>query len=207
MIPQQAIMDISLSHAELRMLAIIAARPTAQNGWRSATQAQLAEELGLAPKSDGGVRQLIVRLIRKGYIERNAGSGVSMSSYRIHAADPAWRMSDIKRVRPKSPPRRPRDALLDTVMRNTRRARRLGCEGHHTVAEILELFENQGGKCAHSWCRADLHIVGYHLDHRMPLVLGGSNGCDNLQYLCPTCNNKKGRHHPDDFARRQGAVP
>lgn len=83
MIPQQAIMDISLSHAELRMLAIVAARRNSRHGWTDASHACLAADHGLAPKSDGRVRQLLMPLIEKGYIERHAGSGRTNSRYRV----------------------------------------------------------------------------------------------------------------------------
>lgn len=70
-----------------------------------------------------------------------------------------------------------------------RRALVLGAEGSHTAADVRALFEAQDGFCAA--CRVDLSIAGYHVDHVHPLSKGGSNGPENLQLLCPTCNKKK----------------
>lgn len=83
MIPQQAIMDTTLSHAELRMLAIIATRRNSRHGWTDACHSRLAADHGLAPGSEPRVRQLLIPLIEKGYIERIAGSGRTQSRYRV----------------------------------------------------------------------------------------------------------------------------
>jgi len=45
---------------------------------------------------------------------------------------------------------------------------------------------------------------GYHLDHIMPLALGGTNISTNLQLLCPPCNWKKNAKHPVDFMQERG---
>lgn len=52
-------------------------------------------------------------------------------------------------------------------------------------------------------CRCDIKD-GYHLDHIMPLALGGTNASVNLQLLCPACNRKKHAKHPVDFMQSQG---
>jgi 5-methylcytosine-specific restriction endonuclease McrA len=76
--------------------------------------------------------------------------------------------------------------------------------GSGTVSlDILEiLWELQCGMCAYDfWCRNDLSKVGFHLDHVMPLALGGRHEDANLQLLCPSCNLSKGPKHPDEFVR------
>lgn len=46
------------------------------------------------------------------------------------------------------------------------------------------------------YCSAD--ITGkYHMDHVMPLALGGKHEPANIQLLCPTCNVRKSSRHPD----------
>lgn len=86
---------------------------------------------------------------------------------------------------------------------NNRRVRELGINGKHTAAQVAAMLQVQGSTCAHPWCKADL-ASGFHADHRMPLVLGGSNDIRNIQLLCPPCNQKKGAKHPVDFAQRNG---
>ena len=52
-------------------------------------------------------------------------------------------------------------------------------------------------------CSVDVS-KNYHIDHIMPLALGGYNGPPNLQILCRTCNQKKYCKHPVDFMQERG---
>lgn len=63
---------------------------------------------------------------------------------------------------------------------------------------VAAMKEAQGGKC--KYCNG----AAEHLDHIMPIKLGGTNELANLQWLCKTCNLKKGAKHPDDFERDIG---
>jgi 5-methylcytosine-specific restriction endonuclease McrA len=85
------------------------------------------------------------------------------------------------------------------VRNQNRRAvkRAVGGKLSHGLAD--KLFKQQHGLCA-CGCGGNLSL-GYHLDHRMPLYLGGSNTDDNIQLLIPRCNLRKGRMHPDAFFR------
>lgn len=74
-------------------------------------------------------------------------------------------------------------------------------EGTHTAEDVRAIYDRQGGECV--YCGADLS-KGYHVDHIMPLILGGSNAPENLQCLCPTCNLRKGPKHPDDWHKEIG---
>lgn len=88
--------------------------------------------------------------------------------------------------------------------RRTRRARAKQAGGQHTVADLSAIFDAQRGLCA--YCKIDLSHVEKNVDHILPLALGGSNGPENLQYLCRPCNQSKGARHPDDFARSIGLL-
>lgn len=79
-----------------------------------------------------------------------------------------------------------------------RRARRLQAEGSHTLEEIAELLKEQDNRCA--CCGYDISD-DRHLDHIMPLALGGSNYIENLQWLCSFCNLSKNDRHPDDWEK------
>jgi hypothetical protein len=64
-----------------------------------------------------------------------------------------------------------------------------------------KLFRLQRGKCP---CCG--HALGdnYHMDHIMPLALGGSNTDDNIQLLRQRCNQQKRAAHPIDFMQLRG---
>ena len=64
-----------------------------------------------------------------------------------------------------------------------------------------KLFDLQRGKCA--CCGTELGD-NYHLDHIMPIALGGSNSDGNIQLLRQTCNNQKRAKHPIDFMQSRG---
>lgn len=82
--------------------------------------------------------------------------------------------------------------------KRTNRAKRANAEGVHAGHDIKALFAHQRGTCPN--CQALLIKRGigkYHVDHIMPLALGGSNWPSNLQLLCPPCNLDKNAKHPD----------
>lgn len=75
--------------------------------------------------------------------------------------------------------------------------------GSHSAGDILKILAAQNLACR--YCSADLSD-GYHIDHRIPLCLGGSNWPENLQALCAPCNLSKGGKHPDVFEAQIGFV-
>jgi 5-methylcytosine-specific restriction endonuclease McrA len=85
-----------------------------------------------------------------------------------------------------------------------RRARVKGLPGQHTPSDLREILKAQGYRCAN--CRADLRKAKKHVDHIMPLALGGSNDRANIQYLCAPCNLTKAAKDPIAFAREQGRL-
>ena len=87
------------------------------------------------------------------------------------------------------------------VQRSKRRARMAGADGAHTADDVREIFALQRGKCA---ACGGLLDKGFHADHIVPLALGGSNGRENIQVLCPTCNLSKRHKHPVDFMQQKG---
>lgn len=74
-----------------------------------------------------------------------------------------------------------------------------------SASDVKELFATQGGKCAEPSCRTALSD-GYHVDHIMPLALGGRNTAENIQLLCARCNVKKGSKHPIRWANENGRL-
>lgn len=82
-----------------------------------------------------------------------------------------------------------------------RRARKLSVGGKLTSDLSSKLFQLQNGRCA--CCKKPLGN-DYHLDHIMPLALGGTNTNDNIQLLRARCNLQKQAKHPVDFMQQRG---
>lgn len=74
-----------------------------------------------------------------------------------------------------------------------RRATKYGLTEHHKADDIKSLVAAQRDLCAR--CAVVMHDV-YHVDHIVPLRLGGRNSRQNLQLLCVLCNLKKGAREP-----------
>lgn len=87
---------------------------------------------------------------------------------------------------------------------HTRRARKKASGGTHTAADIAAIAKAQGHRCA--YCRADLRKTKRHVDHIMPLALGGSNDKSNIQLTCQPCNLSKGARDPIAFAQERGML-
>src|SRR5215472_2579692 len=85
------------------------------------------------------------------------------------------------------------------VGERNREARERGATGSHTYADIQAIGEAQGWRCA--YCPADI-ASGYHIDHYLPIALGGTNDRANLRLACAPCNQSKHDLHPDDWLRR-----
>ena len=87
------------------------------------------------------------------------------------------------------------------ISRQNRRARLIANGGVLSKRIVERLMVLQGGKCA---CCGKPLGGEYHLDHRMPLFLGGTNTDMNMQLLTPTCNLQKSKKHPNDFMQERG---
>jgi 5-methylcytosine-specific restriction endonuclease McrA len=87
------------------------------------------------------------------------------------------------------------------VKQHKRRARMKKVGGTFSVGDIFAMLKRQRGKCV--VCRRNIS-KNYHIDHIMPLVLGGRNTTSNIQLLCPHCNLSKYDKHPIDFMQEKG---
>lgn len=84
-----------------------------------------------------------------------------------------------------------------------RRARIAGAGGGGLSRGITKkLLTAQKGRCA--VCRGELSKSGYHLDHVVPLVVGGLHADKNMQLLCPSCNHSKSARDPVEFMQSRG---
>lgn len=83
------------------------------------------------------------------------------------------------------------------LARNRNRiARQRDAEGSHTAADVLAQKGRQKSRCY--WC--NFRLDKYHVDHVVPLALGGGNGPENIVVSCPACNQRKHATHPMDWA-------
>lgn len=87
-----------------------------------------------------------------------------------------------------------------TSARN-RRAKVLDAGGVHSHNDVLSIYFAQKGRCA--YCKVKVGKK-YHVDHIVPISKGGTNGRDNLQICCPTCNLRKNAKDPIEFAQELG---
>lgn len=88
------------------------------------------------------------------------------------------------------------------IHRQNRSARKREAGGRLSAGLAAKLFKLQRGKCA-CGCGQPLGD-DYHLDHRMPLALGGANEDWNMQLLTATCNLQKSTKHPVEFMQQRG---
>ncbi len=84
-----------------------------------------------------------------------------------------------------------------------RRAKLKAVGGAHTAQDILRMMKMQKYKCA--YCHASI-LSNKHVDHIMPIALGGGNDISNIQILCATCNLRKGAKDPIKFRQEAGAL-
>ena len=88
------------------------------------------------------------------------------------------------------------------VYKANTKARRKAVAGILTVGLVERLLILQRGGCAICQKR----LTKYHLDHIMPMALGGLNEDGNMQVLCPRCNQTKSARHPVEFMQSRGQL-
>lgn len=116
-----------------------------------------------------------------------------------HAKYRALNKEKVRECNAKYRAANPERAIINS---HTRRAMKKAVGGKLSLGLAGKLFKLQRGKCACGCARP----LGddYHLDHRMPLALGGTNTDDNMQLLLGTCNLRKHAKHPIDFMQSRG---
>lgn len=105
---------------------------------------------------------------------------------KVIAAAAAWRAANPEKRR---------------IQRQNRKARKRANGGKLSSDLSANLFKLQRGKC--TCCGLPLGD-NYHLDHVIPLALGGANEDSNIQLLRAECNLKKSSKHPVDFMQSRG---
>jgi hypothetical protein len=91
----------------------------------------------------------------------------------------------------------------------TRRAAKLEAGGTFTAEDVARIYTLQHGRCV--GCGFEFKTTGphrYHVDHIIPLKPKkgqprGTNGPENLQLLCRSCNCQKSNLQPEEWERRR----
>lgn len=96
--------------------------------------------------------------------------------------------------------RRHREALRpgEQARSSLRQARKRNAAGEFTKEDIDKIFQLQKGRCW--YCQEKLEK--YHIDHRVPIVRGGTNWPSNLVLACPFCNLSKHDRLPHEWSDR-----
>lgn len=81
------------------------------------------------------------------------------------------------------------------------RAQKRAVGGVLSKGLTAKLFALQQGKCP---CCGQPLGDDYHLDHIVPVAMGGPNIDENIQLLRQRCNNQKHSKHPVDFMQQRG---
>lgn len=144
------------------------------------------------------------RLTESGYFRFHYSANVEKrkAQARMWYADNKERALAVQKAWCRANPDKVRE--IGRMSRRSRRARLAGAEGSHSVEDLNKIFLAQRGRCAA--CLAKLMPGQTEVDHITPLVLGGGNGPENLQYLCLPCNRAKGGKDPIAFAQSIGLL-
>lgn len=132
---------------------------------------------------------------------------VSRAAWRVanldleRARDAAYRKANPEKVKATTAAWRAANPGSSRINQGNRRAYKKKCGGKLSKGLAQKLFLLQKGKCP---CCAQPLGDDCHLDHKMPLALGGSNTDDNMQLLRKTCNLSKHAQHPVDFMQKRG---
>ena len=112
-----------------------------------------------------------------------------------------WRAKNPEKCRELGREWRECNPGAERLRKQNRRSRENGNGGVLSKGLAEKLFKLQKGLCV---CCGKPLGKNYHLDHKMPLALGGENEDWNMQLLRARCNGQKAARHPIDFMQSRG---
>jgi 5-methylcytosine-specific restriction endonuclease McrA len=113
----------------------------------------------------------------------------------------AWRLNNPDRAKKNITEWHISNPDKRNIYSNNRRARKVSAGGKLSHGLVSRLFILQRGLCP--CCKQPLGN-DFHIDHIMPLKLGGSNTDENIQLLRKRCNQQKNASDPVDFMQSRG---
>lgn len=120
---------------------------------------------------------------------------------RKKATTSAWIAANPEKVKATSAAWHAKNPNAKRIIDQNRRIRKRALGGSLSRGLTSRLFNLQKGKCP--CCKQPLGD-DYHVDHIMPLALGGAHVDSNIQLLRAVCNLQKNAKHPVDFMRQRG---
>lgn len=126
---------------------------------------------------------------------------VASNPARNKANNAAWHAANFEKEKVRSAAWAEKNPESRRISHQNRRARKMANGGVLSKGLATKLFNLQQGKCA--CCSLPLGAT-YHLDHIMPIKLGGPNVDSNMQLLRQRCNIQKHASHPVDFMQSRG---
>lgn len=114
-----------------------------------------------------------------------------------------WRKANHEKIKFADASWRKANPYAHRIHKQNRRARKRANGGKLSPDLAKILLKRQKGKCA--CCKEPLG-KGYHLDHIMPIALGGKNEDWNMQLLRTKCNLQKSAKHPIEYMQSKGLL-
>lgn len=151
-----------------------------------ATHPNRAKNYDIANKEAIKIRRAIHYVVNRARLNANVAEYMANNKAAIKAYQADYRVKNLDKFR---------------IKQQNRRARKLQTGGKLSHGLRAKLFKLQRGLCP--CCKQPLGD-NHHLDHIMPLALGGANTDDNMQLLRATCNHQKCAKHPVDFMQARG---
>lgn len=178
----------------------------AADRWKNNHEARV-KQLAKAAEWQRNNREKSNEYSRKYWSDKPEKRRAKGASWRLRNRDKAnklraaWRLANLEKERAWKIRYRIEHPEQKRVTDAQRRARKRGALGKYTKADINSLLASQKRMCVA--CRKSIKD-GYHVDHIVALINGGSNEKRNLQLLCPSCNIAKHAKHPIDFMQSRG---
>ena len=116
------------------------------------------------------------------------------------ALNAAYRLEQQTQINQKRKNQREIDPSLERVKAARRRALKRVNGGVLSKDIVQQLLTKQNNICA---CCGITFMGKFHLDHIIPLSLGGQNSDANTQLLLPKCNLQKYNTPPESFLSRR----
>lgn len=134
-------------------------------------------------------------------VKENHAKWVKNNPEKVKARTREWARANPEKMKTSYAKWEKNNPEIKKASMHKRRAIKLAAGGSFTAEDIKKMLKQQKGKCI--VCKVDI-TNSYHIDHVISLILGGSNGIQNIQLLCPHCNLVKGAKHPIDFMQSMG---